>query len=380
MKHISLVLLSISLLLFPFTIDAQEDQDSIVVDFALMLSDSIEAGNFEFVNTVFDAEFFFEKFAYRDSSNAEVIAFNSGFNSVGHQIMKNILDALAKAESSYNLVNYYEETPGAYFLRFRMFGEDGFNYHDYEVIFDDSGKPMLGDVFVYLSGEYMSETMRPIYYAAISKFVEDDAFSEYSDSFDQLRKLTTLKKLLGEGKIEEAKTLYESIPEDFREERLFLIFGLRIYSTEGDEDKYFDVVETYTTKYPSNASIYLLSIDKYYKAGDFETSHAMVDSLIAITDDDLLHFLKGNLYYEMEDYINAEIKYEYIAENYPYMSDNWSQLFDLDVYLGKHDLAIRCLDRMIEDCGYIKQSLVDVINEDYEAFSKTTVFMDWAKE
>jgi len=143
--------LVICLLLSPILVDAQENRDSIVVEFGLALQDSIDQGNYGYLNEVFDSQYFKDKFIYEDSSNVTLGEYNSGVESGITKVIETIVKRMIDNGFSYNLINYYEASDSIYYLTFRMYGEQGFNYHEFEVIFDEEGVPWIGDIFVYLS-------------------------------------------------------------------------------------------------------------------------------------------------------------------------------------------------------------------------------------
>ena len=372
--------LVICLLLSPILVDAQENRDSIVVEFGLALQDSIDQGNYGYLNEVFDSQYFKDKFIYEDSSNVTLGEYNSGVESGITKVIETIVKRMIDNGFSYNLINYYEASDSIYYLTFRMYGEQGFNYHEFEVIFDEEGVPWIGDIFVYLSGEFLSETLKSIYSAGLSEILDEEGFSTFSGQMKYVLLLVEIKKLIAEGKREAAQMIYEGIPEEIRMEHVFLLYGIQIYDPIDDQKKYEELVSIYSAQYPSNACVYLLGIDLYASKGEYEKSIEMVDSLISITGDDLLPYVKGKIYHEMEDYINAENMYEYIAENFPYFEDNWFQLLALDIETKKHDQSIRCLDRLIEDCGYEKEGIVDFIITEYTGFAEEEVFKAWSTQ
>ena len=72
------------------------------------------------------------------------------------QYGKTVLDAMGK-EGSYELIKQYEKDKKQHIL-FRLSGDNGMNYHDYELVKrDDAIK--AADVFIYMTGENISKTI-----------------------------------------------------------------------------------------------------------------------------------------------------------------------------------------------------------------------------
>src|SRR5690606_9422703 len=72
--------------------------------------------------------------------------------------------SLFEIGSFYDMVNYrYDEETQTYHMLFRLFQMDeGINYHDYKVsVVNDEF--MFDDMYIYLSGEYISDTFTRIF-------------------------------------------------------------------------------------------------------------------------------------------------------------------------------------------------------------------------
>jgi hypothetical protein len=75
----------------------------------------------------------------------------SGF-SLGNQLMLEI-----RKGADYSFVRAYSEN-GVQHLIYRLYGDGGLNYHDWELI-RKGGKPKAADVLIYYTGETFSQTM-----------------------------------------------------------------------------------------------------------------------------------------------------------------------------------------------------------------------------
>jgi hypothetical protein len=130
-------------------------------------------------------------------------------------------------------------------LIFRMYDQGRLNYHDLELI-RTGNKIKIADVYVYTTGEKLSETLRLI----------NEQMTEISDknSFSKDRYLgdiPKMKNLAMEGKYEEAYELYKKIPKEVQRIKVMQIIHLVI--TSGlDSAAYNNALEEYNNYYPND--------------------------------------------------------------------------------------------------------------------------------
>ena len=364
-------------LLFPLFITAQ-NADSIVFHMGMRLDSSFANYDSSYFISVFNVDEFTNYFYLVDTSEQELSGFNAGFKSaLGYNLYGAIFRA-TRAGASYDFINYYQDYNEAYHLLFRLYLADaGLNYHDFVLYPDETGTLRITDVFIYATGEYMSETLYRIYYPAITRILNEDYFNkEKKTLYDSYFKLGQINKYLEEGNRAKARLLFRTIPKEIRQDKIFILMEIKMLEPE-DEKAYAKLLEKRASLFPDDPAIYLWNVDRYIMRGEFSNALAMIDTLESMTDDDFLNFIRGNIFFQMNDYEKAEASYQYMIENYPGFEDCYHSLLEMKVLAEKFTEATQLLDLLIEKFGYIRESLIEVVDTHYEDFSKSVEYQKW---
>jgi len=369
---------TIYLLFIPFLINAQVNLDSIAEQIGNTLEDNFNESKSEYLISLIDENYLTSKFLIRDKSNADLTSLNE-------RITKNSEISLAKSINRelekgvyYNFISYYTDVFNNYYLIFRLYSDEGINYHEYHLLFDKDNKPKIGDIYVYLTGELYSETLSRIYYPSAQQYIKKNNLDEETKKLiSSYETLGIVFNLINKDKLFQAWILYNTIPEEVREKKIFLIAELRMLTPENNEEKYSEVLKRFNDLHPSNPSYYLLGIDMYIYEKKYSKSLEMVDNLEAMTNDDFLNLHRGNLYYLMEDYPNAEKAFQILTTNYPSFEDGFTSLLLLYNLTRNFKSAIEVLDILISKFEFTKEELIGFIEEEYLDLSQSDEYLNW---
>ncbi|MCF6280357.1 MAG: hypothetical protein L3J14_08425 [Flavobacteriaceae bacterium] len=298
---------------------------------------------------------------------------NYSFGSIyGKEVFKGFLKGLeslpqkiiseVESGSYYDFVSYrYDEEGNFYSVLFRLFSEEtGLNYHDYKVS-KSNGSFKFSDIYIYTSGEYISETLSRVYTIASSKKKKS---KKKNKNLKELLILTKSLKMVSEGKVAEAYKLINSIKGKLSKDRYYFLIKNQISSLVSDKE-YQKTMKEMLVQFPDDNKLALNYIDYYLLLEDYDKTLETINNLQTQTEDDFLFYMKGNVEYIRNDYKKSTEHYKYITENYPDFFTGYTGLIGSLSYEGKYEDAVAVLQDLVEQ-DYIKEELINFIEEEDE--------------
>ncbi|MEM9920671.1 MAG: hypothetical protein AAF990_21415, partial [Bacteroidota bacterium] len=165
-----------ALVWLPFQMSAQAAQDTIAWQIADSLETTFGQNSLGYFLRNFNDSIFLSGILFHKKDNENLTSFNKGF--VRGNAMKEFMGQVLKnieRGAYYNFVNYYQDDVGNYYLIFRYFSQsDGINYHEYLLEVMPDGALAITDIYVYITGEFLSETIRGVYAQLISRFLNEE--------------------------------------------------------------------------------------------------------------------------------------------------------------------------------------------------------------
>ncbi len=332
-----------------------------VKDFARKLETSVSKRETEFYDNAIDRTTLIKKAKIPSGKNANEFkrGLNSGMN------MGTTLKQGLSAKATYTLVKQYEKD-GIYHLLFRLYDDGSLNYHDMEL--KRSGKDVkIADMFVYTSGENLSETLHGIYVQLAGAFA--DKSSSITPDDEWLKKLPDIRKLMREGKNREAADLYDKIPEKVRKGRAFQILHVEVCS--GLEwDEYNAAIEEYKKLFPNEPNMHLLLLDGYIIQKQYDKALNAVNELDKMINKDpfldYYRYLCYNLLQEKEKGKECLVR---VVQAMPDFEDGVLEL--ISVYLGEDDTtSARPLVEKFRSRSSFNQSSLDLLLEQHPGFTE----------
>lgn len=367
------------LLLFSNSLSGQFYYDSI----ANMVGDSMEMYFYQedlsYFEKIFNDEAF-KSYIKKDSVNELTASFNDSFfekinvtQSLGGQILN-----VVEAGDYYSFIKYTYDIDFNYYLLFRLFSEEGINYHEYVLSFNqDTDEYFISDVFIYLSGEYYSTTLNRFYEPTYNDMAEGKVFGP---GIRQTMAIQQIESLKAEGNYKKAQKIYEKkISDEYKKGAFGLFNFIELYGFE-DLAKYEKYLTEIKEDQKSLSSFYLMSIDKHILAESYQEALDAIDSLYQYTYDDLLELLKGHIHYAAEDYDDAIISYASIIEYYPFFEDGYTNLLALYDELDKEKEGIELLHLFEENIDLNFDAVEELIPSYMPKISQSEAYKNWLIE
>lgn len=366
-------------------VSAQFNYDSIALEIGYALEENFTYDERELFSDKFNDEVFLSYILDTEDEtvdeNLKQIADEILQANYGGRLYDQIQSYLNE-DTHYNFVNYFIDDLKNIYIVFRLFFDDGgINYHQY--LFEPSGiaKYTLTDVYFYLSGEYNSQTLKRVLYGMLEDSAIKDGNinpeSEQIKLYSILGQVNFLRKM---GKIEEAKEIFFSIPEEKRSDENLIYIELELTDIE-DEEAYKNLMERMIAKAEEgNPSLYLATIDYHYINEDYDKIITAVDSLYSYTGDEFLELYKGNAYWEMDKIEEAEKSFLIANENYPTMPAPYDYLLGLYEIEDEKVKFLNTIDTMAKYLFVEHPLMVEILQEEHPEIVASEEYKIWDKK
>jgi tetratricopeptide (TPR) repeat protein len=214
-----------------------------------------------------------------------------------------VVQAVGK-EGTYQLIREYEKDGRAHLL-FRMFGGEGVNYHDYELVKRDD-QVKAGDLYVYTSGENISLTLAN----ALMRLNKEGSNKDLTTT-------DNIRELMDRDEFQKARAEYEKLPVNPRSEKAYQMMHVRIES-HLSTDEYIAALNEYKGLYPHDPNMYLLMVDAYTLQKDYPRALESVNKLDSLVGrDPFQDYERGLIYKMMDDTANERLCVERLHKNMP---------------------------------------------------------------
>ena len=317
-------------LLLIFFISCKDKQQQLskpeALEFAKQMETSINKGDGSVLDKGFDKEEFAERMHLGNSSEAK--GFSKGIMSnlnFGTKITSELSDHV-----KFQFIKHYEKD-SKHHLIFRLYDEkeSTLNYHDYELL-KKHDKCMVADVYVYLSGETLAETMGGLF-----KTLYDKANEVGEKGLGGIENVKEIKQLVQRGKSAEAKKLFDELPAYFKKSKAIMLLNVSLCSNLTSEE-YDTAIKEFREAFPNEPNMNLMMIDGYYLQKDYVKMLAAVNGLDSqINKDPLLDYYRYLSYKLMEDKPSARKYLERLVKNMPNFQGGYIEWIAIDLKEGK---------------------------------------------
>lgn len=343
------------------------------------LEQTLSNGNPAYFNQLFDKEALLDNILF-NSKNKQIKHYNLGFRNGFYNSfdLGNIVLLQLGSGSTYSFIKAYQRE-GKNLLLFRSFTNDGINYHEY-VVDGKEDNYRIVDMYVYLSGEYISERLRRTYRTNLVKLLPEEAAIFLSDKdYQAYALLDKARVLLEKGNDKKAFKTWEKIQPSSETERAVQLTGIQIASFYNIE-LYNQLCLKYERKFPEDPGFYLFSANGLYAQQSFNNSLRCIDSLDhKVGTDPLLDYLRGGIYAEMGELGAASKAYHRLINNMPAFEPGYLSLFE--VYISQNDFtkATSLLEKMSTEFNYYKEDFSDYL-QDFPNYIQSDEYNSWIKQ
>ncbi len=246
---------------------------------------------------------------------------------LGDRIIESLGD-----DGHYEMVKHYEKD-GIHHLVYRLYSDDGLNYHDIELC-KRKGKTGIADIFVYITGENLSNTISQL----ANSFVEFEGKTR-NNSKQVVEAINRIREYSGSGEYQKALRFYEKLPKNIQDQRTVKVIYLQV-CREADTEKYRTGLEQFRNQFPNDPNIDLLMIDAYIMDNDFDNALACINRLDSfINKDPFLDFYRALICNMGQKSKDARLYLESLYQNYPDFGTGVIELIANYIDDGMHDKA-----------------------------------------
>lgn len=323
-----------------------------------------------YINQLFDVTTFAEKFLLA-TENAIILDFNTEFI----KSLKAYFDIgeLLTSKGHYSLVRIYLDEKNNYHMVFRLYSEDGINYHDF-LLNQKRGKFYIVDVYIFYTGRNLSDAYKERYMEAMT----------YQDFFNMTKDYRVAKrsfdKYVGYIKKRQYKKAYlasDYVADERRVTKAFKLLELKV-AQHLPRHILNETIEEFNTSFPNDPSLYIRMIDYYFLRKEYDNCLESVEKVnMAVGGDTFFDIYRGNIYFAMGEFEKAKAFFEKMIKNYPKFEEGYDLFFAVCLSLEQYDSAVNTLNLMTKSLDYSKSKLIDFIIEKFPDFTKTTAYQTW---
>lgn len=222
--------------------------------------------------------------------------------------LPNTLGAQVKQGGSYKFLRIRSGPEGKRLL-FRLLGTNGgVNYHEI-MLGHQEGKVVGTDIYIYMSGETMPETIRRMAILGATKGDSDlgkrlrateKGFSTYT--LDSMAMISALQ----EQRFEDCLTAYKRLSPTAQKEKAFML--LRVLAAQKiNEKEQVAAIDAFRKTFPTDACVDLIAIDSFFLKQDFAGARECIERVDkAVGGDPYLHVLRANSYLNEAKFDDAD--------------------------------------------------------------------------
>jgi len=285
-------------------ISTELDQQSLAIDeaqakaFALQVQDSVTNGKEKEIASLYDGDYFLKKALRGQDTTSRYWRSLAERGSVSFTQMKLFeqMAAMVKQDGEFTFVKLYRigQEP---ILQFRLLEASGnLHYIDAYIVKDRQGSIRIDDLRYYNTGESLSKQLVETASQLTSK---SDSHATYKETAQQAI------QLMQDGKIQEAFTVLESLPDDIKQHRLIMRLRIQLEYQLGNEQAE-NLLNEFKSNYPNDPSIVFTAFTAAIVKDDVEGAASLIDDIYkAVDGDEFLLWYKANLFIARDQYREA---------------------------------------------------------------------------
>ncbi|MBN1204320.1 MAG: hypothetical protein JXB05_05295 [Myxococcaceae bacterium] len=304
--------------------------------------------------------------------------FKKGLRERGLQFGKQLVGSMDDS-SSFRLLRV-RTVPGATRALFRSASDSGLNYFDFDLARTQTGEVVIVDIYPYISGEYLSETMRRVYLASMADLEQgllDKLMGKEQEFLKDLPKMQEMMRLIQEKKFPEALAAYGKMAPSVRKQKQILLMR-RIAAEQVGEAEYQKAITEIEQAFPGDPALDLVSIDGHILRKDYAAALRSIDRLDKRVKDPYLQFLRGSVVLGKGDVPEAQKYFQAAIHEDVTLTDAWWALIGLSLQEKQYAETARLLTAIEREVGVELADLRGI--EQYEGFVKSAEGKAWLKK
>jgi hypothetical protein len=358
-------------------------QDGDCRAFALQVVEAIRTGKLSVLNDLIDWELLFSKTMrglevtpkLRQDITTGLKNGLSRETGLSGQIVKN-----SRAGGTFDFLRVREDKNRQAIL-FRLIqpaGSGGVAYFEFIPEKSSDGKIRANDIYVFTSGEFLSEMLRrgilPVIANENRSFL-DKLLSGERDYISDLPKFSETAQLISDGKMKEGLALIQGMkPETKKQKAVFL---LRLRAAQAiDENEYAATLDEYRKLFPKDPGLDLLSISYFTIKKDFQQALECINRVeSAVGGDPYLNVTRAALCDVQGKHDEAKRLARIAADLEPTLLPAYFELLGISLLQKNHDDTLAMLKEVDRKFELKLNDLTKV--PEYAEFVKSPQFKQW---
>ncbi|MGD9720930.1 MAG: hypothetical protein AB7O59_23555 [Pirellulales bacterium] len=254
----------------------------------------------------------------------------------------------------------------------------GVNYIDVLFVRSADGQPRMGDMFMFIVGEDLSQSLRRTFAAGMehqNRNVVARLTGQESAYIRNMPKIMEMTRAVSSGNHAAALAAYRSMDEEVQTNKQVLALRLRAAQGTNDEE-YLEAIRAMLKHFGKDPSIHLVLIDSYALRGAHQKMLESVDALdAALGGDPYLNVMRANAYLLMKDLPAARKAADAAMRDLPDMVDGYFTAIAVALEEQRFDEVVRIFDVVTEKFALAFENLG---NEPiYAEFIKSPQYEAW---
>ena len=257
--------------------------------------------------------------------------------------VRQLVDQIARqiqGGGAYRFLRITRGGGGAMVARFRMTGDSGLNYHDLHLVSDGRGSFRIPDLYVYLTGEPITQTMRRMLLPAVVNENRNIFLRKLGWENDYVRSFPQVQRMLLDvrrGRFKAALEGYGKLPAKVKQMKPLLVMRLAainqlMLNDIAYEQKYIQAVDEYRRLYPRDAGLEMLMLDYLFVQKKWPMLAQTLDRLDRkLGGDPYLDHFRGNALVMQDRKQEARAKFRSVIKADPSLSDPYYPLLELEL-------------------------------------------------
>jgi len=295
-------------------------------------------------------------------------------NSVAKEIMGDV-----EKGGSYKLLRLHVVDGRARAL-FRVIGSAGVNYHDILVSRSPDGRLVMEDMYIFLTGEMLSQTMRRTVIPLLAETRRGILAGLRDSEKTYVANLPKIRALMAALRAKDGRqvvTIYKNLPREIRDQKVFLLMYIQGASL-ADDDEYTTAITAYRKLFPTDAAVDFLSIDYFLLKKEYDESLRCVEKVDqSVGGDPYLHSLRANVLIQATRLKEARGEADKAIELEPTLTDSYWTRITVALKEKNHIDTLRWLKKLVEATD---EKITDLTTlDDYADFVKSPQHEEWRK-
>jgi len=346
-------------------------------DFARKIERAVSQGNGQLMDAAFDLDILMERMLGGRGISAKTI---SGIKQGVRQSLDlgRQLNRIVANGGSYKLLKLHRQGNELRAL-YRLQAEDGLNYHD-AVLVKKNGRVRIADIYVFISGEYLSATMRRFALPVITRQEKSPLMklltkeSEFVKSFPRVMSMTNAVRA---GKPVEALGIYDKLPASVQRDKSVMLLRFKAATLKGPGSlEYRKAMVDMEQLFPDDPCLHLLALDLHVLRKEYPKAFKAINAIEKATGDTAyMNFLRGNAYYLQKKPDQAKAALERSVKQEPSLLQAHSSLIILALEAKDWSAVSLRLTGVEKDSGVQLDDLEKM--EAFAEYVKTDEYRKW---